>query len=194
VASIGSLRMAGVAKNLDAHLEAQCQEAAFDTITTETEAPLAIAVGLLVRERLTGRPLPPSAENVVRHWREYIDDRAGDDIEALRDTVFDQDQFARRCRAVLADMGFAPELDEPPELDDSDQETETVDESAESDSELSPEDVALDEDAMADEDSDGESSVVQMEADMDLTDLGADSEPDDAPNLMADEQGASKSM
>ncbi len=189
VASIGSMRMEGVAKNLDAHLEAQCQEAAFDTITTETEAPLAIAVGLLVRERLTGRALPPSAENVVRHWREYIDDRAADDIESLRETVFDQDLFSRRCRAVLADLGYAQEMDEPPELDDSDQDTETVDESAESDSELSPEDVSLDDDAMADEDSEGETSSVQMDADMDLTDLGADSEPDDAPNVMADDQG-----
>ncbi len=192
VASVGSLRMAGVAKNLDAHLESQCIEAAFDTITTETEAPLAIAVGLLVRERLTGRPLPPSAENVVRHWREYIDDRAGDDIESLRDLILDQDRFSRACRAVLADLGFAQELDEPPELEDSEQDTETMDESSESDSELSPDDVVLDEDALAEEDSDGDSTAVQMDADMDLTDLGADSEPDDAPNLMPDDSGRIK--
>ena len=70
IASIGSLRMQGVAQNLDASLESQCQEAAFDTITTETEAPLSVAVGLLVREHLTGRKLPPSAENVVKHWRD----------------------------------------------------------------------------------------------------------------------------
>ena len=64
VAAIGSNRMEGVAQNLEASLEVQCQEAAFDSITTEAEAPLSVAVGLLVRQRLTGRELPPSAENV----------------------------------------------------------------------------------------------------------------------------------
>jgi cobaltochelatase CobT len=192
VASIGSLRMAGVAKNLDASLEAQCQEASFDTITTETEAPLSVAVGLLVREHLTGRKLPPSAENVARHWREYVGERAGADIDALRDCLYDQEKFSRVCRTILADLGYASELDEPPELEDSDQDTETVDESADSDAEASPEDVVLDDDALADEDAEGETSVVEMDADMDLTDLGAESEPDDAPNLTPDGSGRIK--
>jgi cobaltochelatase CobT len=192
VASIGSLRMAGVAKNLDATLEAQCREAAFDTITTETQAPLSVAVGLLVREFLTGRKLPPSAENVARHWREFVQERAGSDIDALRGCIHDQEKFSRVCRAILADLGYAADLDEPQELEDSDQDTETVDESSDSDSEASPEDVVLDDDALADEDAEGESSVVQMDADMDLTDLGAESEPDDAPNLTPDGSGRIK--
>jgi cobaltochelatase CobT len=36
IASIGSMRMAGVARNLDASLQAQCKQAAFDTITVES--------------------------------------------------------------------------------------------------------------------------------------------------------------
>ena len=52
VASIGSLRMEGVAKNLDASLEVVCKQAAFDTVTAETEAP---AVG---RRRLDRPPTP----------------------------------------------------------------------------------------------------------------------------------------
>ena len=44
-------------QNLDAHLEAQCQQAAFDSLTEQTEAPLSVAVGLIVRQRLTGRSL-----------------------------------------------------------------------------------------------------------------------------------------
>ncbi len=70
IASIGAMRMEGVARNMDASLELQCRQAAFDTITVESEAPLSIAVGLLIRQHLTGRPLPPSAENVVQFWRE----------------------------------------------------------------------------------------------------------------------------
>ena len=90
IASIGTLRMEGVARNLDANLDALCKQQAFDLITAEGEAPLGIAVGLLVRQRLTGRQLPASAENVVRFWRDYIEERAGDDIEALRDCLHDQ--------------------------------------------------------------------------------------------------------
>ena len=33
IASLGAQRMEGVAGNLDAHLEAQCQQAAFDAVT-----------------------------------------------------------------------------------------------------------------------------------------------------------------
>ena len=191
VASIGSMRMEGVAKNLDASLESQCQSAAFDTITTETEAPLSVAVGLIVRQKLTGRELPPSAENVVRFWRDWIEERAGEDIDALASRVMDQRAFSDVCRNILRDLGFAQEVEEPPELEDS-QDTETVDESADSDSEASPEDVSFEEDAMSDEDS-GETTAVQMEADMDLTDLGTETDPEDAPNLRIDDAGRIKS-
>ena len=40
IASIGSERMSGVAQNLSARLEVQCKQAAFDTITAETEAAI----------------------------------------------------------------------------------------------------------------------------------------------------------
>lgn len=172
VASIGSMRMEGVARNLDASLEAACQQAAFDTITAETEAPLSVAVGL-VRQRLTGRELPPSAENVVRFWRDYVDERAGEHIESLRDCVDDQAQFADRCRSILTDLGFAADLDDQPEYQDSDQDIESIDDGSEPDAEFAPEDVALDEDSMGDEDGEGESTVVEMDADMDMSELEA---------------------
>jgi cobaltochelatase CobT len=47
----------------------------------------------------------------------------------------------------------------------------------------------LDDDSMADEDAEGETSTMQMEADMDLSDLGAESDPDEAPNITRDESG-----
>jgi cobaltochelatase CobT len=189
VAAIGALRMEGVAKNLDAALEVQCQQAAFDTVTVESEAPLSVAVGLLVRQRLTGRELPPSAENVVSFWRDYVEEHAGKDLDALSDVIHNQEAFADVCRHIIADLGLAPELDEPPEMEDNDQETETTDDGAESDSELTPEDVALDDDTMVDENADGESTMVEMDADMDLDELGAEADPDESPMQMPDEAG-----
>ena len=189
VASIGSLRMEGVAQNLDASLEVQCQQAAFDTITVESEAPLSVAVGLLVRQRLTGRELPPSAENVVSFWRDYVEEHAGNDLDQLRQVLHDQEAFADVCRHIIADLGLAPELDDPPEMEDNDQETETTDDGAESDSEFAPEDVALDDDTMEDENAAGESTMVEMDADMDLDELGAEADPDEAPMQMPDDAG-----
>jgi cobaltochelatase CobT len=193
IASIGSNRMAGVAKNLDASLEVQCKQAAFDTITVESEAPLSVAVGLLVRQYLTGRPLPPSAEHVVQFWRDYVEEHAGDDIRALGEHLLDQGSFADACRKILVDLGLEAELEEPTEFDDSQDDVETVDEGEEAESDISPEDVVLDDDALMDENAEGESSLVEMDADIDMDDLGAEAEPDEAPQNLPDESGRIRS-
>ncbi len=189
VAAIGASRMEGVAQNLDSYLEVQCKQAAFDTVTVESEAPLSVAVGLLVRQQLTGRELPPSAENVVSFWRDYINEHAHDDIEALRDCLQDQNEFAEVCRSIIADLGLASELDDPPQGDEAQDDAETVDEGPEDDSEASPEDVVLDEDAMAEESADGDATMVEMDADMDMDEMGAESDPDEAPQNMPDDSG-----
>ena len=189
IASIGALRMEGVAQNLDAHLEAQCQQAAFDAITAETEAPLSVAVGLIVRQELTGRELPPSAEHVVQFWRDHVLEHAGDDIDALKDHVVDQAKFASMCRNIIADLGLPVDLDEPPEGDTNPDEMETMDDAEDADSEFSPEDVVLDDDSMADESADGDATMVEMDADMDMDETGAETDPDEAPAPMPDDAG-----
>ena len=156
IASIGSLRMEGVAQNLDARLEVQCKQAAFDSITAETEAPLSVAVGLIVRQALTGRELPPSAENVVRFWRDHVEAHAGEQIRSLKRQVRDQAEFATVCRSIIADLGLAADLDEPTEGDHDQDEVETMDENEQAESDFSPEDVVLDDDSMGDENADGD--------------------------------------
>ena len=189
IASIGALRMEGVAQNLEANLEEQCQQAAFDTITAEQEAPLAVAVGLMVRQALTGRELPPSAENVVRFWRDFIEERAGKDIEALKDCVHDQTQFADRTRDIIRDLGLASELDDPGNADDGADDSESIDDTTEAESELMPQDVVLDDEQIGEEDMDGESSMMEMEADMDMSELGSEADPEEAPSVMPDDAG-----
>ena len=189
VASIGTMRMEGVARNLDANLEALCRQAEFDQITAETEAPLGVAVGLIVRQRLTGRALPPSAEHVAKFWREYVDASAGEDIEALKFAIHDQRDFAIRCRNILQDLGLSTDLEDPPELQQNESDAEATDEDNESESEYAPEDVVLDEDSYGDEDSDGESTAVEMDADMDMSELGAASDPEEAPRSAIDDLG-----
>jgi cobaltochelatase CobT len=189
IASIGAQRMEGVAQNLDAHLEEQCQQAAFNAITAESEAPLPVAVGLLVRQILTGRELPPSAENVVHFWRDHVLEHAGEHIEALRDHVDDQAEFASMCRNIIADLGLPVDLDEPPDGDTNEDEIETMDDAQDAETEFSPEDVVLDDDSMIEESTDGDATMVEMDADMDLDETGAEADPDEAPMPMPDDAG-----
>ena len=189
VAAIGSLRMEGVAQNLDARLETQCKQAAFDTITAETEAPLSVAVGLLVRQELTGRPLPPSAENVVRFWRDHIESHAGDAIRALKSSIGDQAEFATLCRSIIADLGMAADMDDPQDGDTNQDDIDTVDESESADSDFAPEDVMMDDESMGEESADGDATMMEMDADMDMDESGAEADPDEAPNPMPDEAG-----
>ncbi len=189
IASIGSLRMEGVAQNLDARLEVQCQQAAFDSITAETEAPLSVAVGLLVRQALTGRELPPSAENVVRFWRDHVEAHAGEQIQELKSHIRDQAEFASMCRSIIADLGLAADLDEPPDGEQNQDEVETMDENQDAESDFSPEDVVLDDESLGDENADGDATMVEMDADFDMDEAGADADPDEAPVPMPDESG-----
>ena len=189
VASIGTMKMEGVAKNLDAHLEAQCRQAAFDSLTEQTEAPLSVAVGLIVRQRLTGRSLPDSAENLVRFWRDHVLEHAGEHIDALRDHVGNQAQFAEMCRDIIADLGLPAQFEDPLEGDTDQEDIETVDESDESESEFSPEDVVMDDEAMAEEGVEGEASMMDMDSDMDMDEAGAEADPDESPESLIDETG-----
>ena len=181
VASIGTLRMEGVAKNLDANLDSLCKQAAFDQITAQTEAPLGIAVGLIVRQKLTGRPLPASAENVAQFWRDYVESNAGNDIDALRISLNDQQEFARKCRDILHDLGLSIELLDPPELQENDQDMESLNEEEEPDAEFLPEDVVLDDDSLDEENSDGQTTAVEMDADMDMSEFNHETEQEDSP-------------
>ena len=188
IASIGTLRMEGVARNLDAALEALCRQAAFDTITAETEAPLSVAVGLIVRQRITGRELPPSAENVVRFWRDYVEERAGKHIDLLRDKLHNQAEYADASRSLLKDLGLVAEFEDQ-DFTDNEGDAESVEDLSESDSEASMEDVVLEDDTLGDEDDDGETAIVELDADMDMSELAADAEDEEAPKVGLDELG-----
>lgn len=189
VASIGTLKMEGVAQNLDANLDKLCKQAAFDRITAQTDAPLGVAVGLIVREHLTGRELPASAENVAQFWREYVEEHAGEDIHSLSDCLHDQQDFAERCRSILQDLGLPTDLQDPNQLHDNDQEMESLDQNEEPETEYAPEDVVLEDDEYSDEDSDGETASVEMDADMDMSDPLPAEENDESPNSILDEHG-----
>jgi cobaltochelatase CobT len=134
VEAIGARAMAGVADNLAAMLEDKYARANLTSVTDAADAPLEEAVALVVRERLTGKPAPKSAERLVELWREWIEEKAGAEIDRLADKVTDQQAFARAVREMLVAMEMADELGEEEqseETEDKDSEPQGEDRSEE---------------------------------------------------------------
>ena len=65
VEALGASRLAGVAANLDSALEQRCRRKGYDHCTVPEEVPVAEALAMLMREKLTGRHLPQSARHMA---------------------------------------------------------------------------------------------------------------------------------
>ena len=66
---VGSRHMAGVAANLHQKLVEQVTAEGADRMTKKEQLPLASALSLLARERMSGEPAPQAAERVLDQWR-----------------------------------------------------------------------------------------------------------------------------
>ena len=152
IESIGSRAMDGTAANLDAALAARCEKAGYTRMEDRTEAPIAPALEFLLREKLTGRPLPPEAEGIASIWREEVTERGGDSLEQLIDQLNDQKAFAETVQRLIKDL---TEGEETGEEADSDEETESQEDSEQQ--------TRSNEDAESGEDTEG-TSTEELEA------------------------------
>ncbi|MBX3578692.1 MAG: cobaltochelatase subunit CobT [Rhizobiaceae bacterium] len=123
VEAIGARAMVGVADNLASMLEDKYLKANLADVREQADAPLEEAVAMMVREKLTGRAVPRSGERMVGLWRNWISEKAGEDLEGLANKLDDQQAFARIVRDMLASMEMAEELGE----DQDQEEAETED-------------------------------------------------------------------
>ncbi len=125
VESIGARRMTGVAGNLTAMLEDRYHRGGkYEEITDRADAPLEDAVALMVRERLTGQAPPEAARRIVDLWRDFIEERAGADLDGLAGNIENQRGFARSVREVLSSLDMADDAALDPEDEESDDEDE----------------------------------------------------------------------
>jgi cobaltochelatase CobT len=132
VDAIGGKRMAGVARNLDAALARSSRERGFAALRSREEKPMEEAAALILRERLTGRPLPPAARNAADIWRPYIEEKAGADLDRLTGDLTDQAAFIGGLKKVMSDLGFIEDLasDAEPEEKNSEDDAEEGGESS----------------------------------------------------------------
>jgi cobaltochelatase CobT len=136
VQALGSRRLAGVAANLDALLDHTCRAKRFSETASQDPSLLVDALGLVVRERLTGTGSPDSAARLLDLWRPLLSERCGSQIGRLAHLVDDQRAFA----AASAEIIRALELidDDDPSLQSEDDDDGENDSAEDKNSERQP--------------------------------------------------------
>ncbi|MBB4859069.1 cobaltochelatase CobT [Novosphingobium chloroacetimidivorans] len=118
--ALGSNKFAGMRDNLDAALN---QRMGSDPITragNADEVPMQAALALLLRERLTGQEVPAKAQAGVDMVRRWIEERAGDDFEALAGSLDDQKAFQSLSLDMLQHLELTRTEQLPEQPDDAD--------------------------------------------------------------------------
>lgn len=175
VEAIGSRAMQGVADNIGSMLEDKYAKANLVDVRDKADAPLEEAIALIVREKLTGRAIPKSAERLVDLWRPWVEEKASGDLDGLSAKLEDQQAFARVVRDMLVSMEMAEELGDDQETDDSEENEENEQQGEEQSEEGGEEDSGSeqsqseDAEASADEEESAETEATDATSD-DLSD------------------------
>src|SRR3954463_13785969 len=127
VEAIGARRMAGVAKNLTAMLDDHFHRGKFDEITDRADAPLADALAMLVRERLTGQAPPAAARKMVDLWRPILEDKIGARLDRLDTVVEHQARFGDAVHDLLTALEIGDERSADSEDNDENDENQDGD-------------------------------------------------------------------
>ncbi|MBR0552559.1 cobaltochelatase subunit CobT [Stakelama marina] len=138
IEALGSRGYEGVSANLDQALHARLKSDPIARARSKDEVPLSTAVQLMVRERLTGKQAPSSAAAGMALVRDWIEDKAGKDLDALGLAIDDQDAFARLVSHMLEDLDLTegevlPDEDDEGGSDDEGTEDQGEDEGEEGD-------------------------------------------------------------
>ena len=139
IACIGSYLMKGVGENLHAQLQEHCTNHGYQQIENQSQAPLGEALGMLIREKITGKKPPVGGDVVVDLWRDQLEYALGDDLEGMEDLLFDQEAFTKLARKMISDLGLSDDYGEDgsdgESEDEQDQEEEMQSESGDESSE-----------------------------------------------------------
>ena len=129
--ALGANAYPGMRENLDASLMARMASDPIMRAETPDQVPVQSALALMLREKLTGQPIPEAAQTGVDMVRSWIEEKAGGDFDALAQSIQDQDAFQTLSLDMLQHLELTrPEdIEQPPdEPDDQDGDEETEEE------------------------------------------------------------------
>ena len=173
VEALGARAMAGVRDNLARALDSRMRSDPITRANARDEVPLSTALALVVRERLTGQAPPVQAEAGLALVRDWIEQKAASDLDALGLVLDDQAAFAVLAQRLLVDLELV-DGDQQPDPTDQDGEDDQS-EDADGDDDQTDGDDGGESDAMMEaqaeasegEAEDGETQEMETEADMD---------------------------
>ncbi|WP_127144138.1 cobaltochelatase subunit CobT [Pelagibacterium montanilacus] len=111
VEALGCRRMPGMSGNIAQMLEDRLFRANYADVGDLKDAPLAEALGLMLREKLAGIPVPPSGRAMVDLWREKVESRGTSSLEAMAELLEDQSAFAQASRSFLRELELIADAD-----------------------------------------------------------------------------------
>ena len=118
VEALGSRNMAGIAANLGHALELKMRTDPIARAQAADEVPISTALSLIVRERLTGAPVPAAAVAGVEMLRGWIEENAGGDLDALALALDDQTAFAALTQSMLEHLNLTEGDVDPSDADE----------------------------------------------------------------------------
>ncbi|MFN3558685.1 MAG: cobaltochelatase subunit CobT [Brevundimonas sp.] len=108
IEAVGSQSLAGVRANMNAALLTRLEKSGALRVTDAERVPVAEAVALLVRERLTGQRAPDGAGTLLDLVRTELENKAGRKLDALAEVADDQAAFGERLKDVLKALDMDP--------------------------------------------------------------------------------------
>ncbi len=165
--ALGSNSYAGIRGNLDAATMVRIGADPITRAANADEVPVQAALSLLLREALTGQPVPEVARAGVEMLRGWIEEKAAADFEALALSIDDQKSFQSLTLDMLQHLELTrvdPADQQPDESNDEggDEETDEDQDGGDSGEDQQPTEMASE---TTDGDSDGESETDSEAAD-----------------------------
>lgn len=177
VEALGARDMAGVAANLGHSLELKLRTDPISRAQATDEVPISTALALIVRERLTGAPVPEVAAAGVDMLRGWIEEKAASDLDALGLALDDQSAFAALTQSMLEHLNLTEGDVDPSDADEGGDDA----------------DDNQDQDGDSDDDGEGEAGTAEARAEP-QTGEGEESEADYDGQDMEDQDGADGEM
>jgi cobaltochelatase CobT len=172
VEALGSRAMEGVRANLNSVTEMRMRTDPITRARNKAEVPLSTAVQLMIRERLTGEAPPKAAREGLKLVSQWIEDKAGADLDALGLVLDDQAAFATLANRLLQDLELvegdlepeqSPEQGDEPEGEDPDDGDEGENDQEDDGGGEGEADVRVEQSEGSDEDGEGDFSEQEME-------------------------------
>ncbi len=168
IEALGAHSMEGVADNLNQALENRLLADPISRAENRDEVPLSTAIQLIARERITGTAIPDQAADGVNMVRDWVENKAGNDIDALGLVLDNQEAFAKLSQTLLEHLELT-EGDANPDESDSDDQDDSSEEQDEGESDQDASGDSAESDARAEQqEGEGEESQGDIEeSDMD---------------------------